>query len=66
MELVNENIVDCTCLIKETFPQFETPRATPTMSITKDEENDVLRYACGYIAMKLRERFLKVKGSPIC
>ena len=54
MELVNENIVDC--LVKETFPQFETPRATPTMSITKDEEN-VLRYACGYIAMKLRERF---------
>ena len=66
MEIVNESIVDC--LIKETFPQFETPRATPTMSITKDEEN-VLRYACGYIAMKLKERFLKVKrqkGSPIC
>ena len=58
MELVNESIVDC--LIKETFPQFETQRATPTMSITKDEEN-VLRYACGYIAMKLKERFLKVK-----
>ena len=31
------------------------------MSITKDKEN-VLRYACGYIAMKLRERFLKVEG----
>ena len=59
MELVNESIVDC--LIRETFPQFETPRATPTIEITKDEEN-ILRYACGYIVMKLKERFLKVKG----
>ena len=59
MELINESIVDC--FIEENFPQFETSRATPIIDITKDEEN-ILRYACGYIAIKLKERFLKVKG----
>ena len=50
MELVNESIVEY--LIKATFPLFETTRlrATPTieMSMNEDEEN-ILRYACGYI-----------------
>ena len=62
MELINESIVDC--FIKETFPQFETSRATPIIDITKDE--NILRYTCGYIVIKLKERFLKVKGNPIC
>ena len=50
-----------TVLSKKLSLKFETSRATPIIDITKDEEN-ILRYACGYIAMKLRERFLKVKG----
>ena len=59
MELVNESIVYS--LVKATFPQFEMTRATPTIEITKDEEN-ILRYICGYIAMKLKHKFLKVKS----
>ena len=66
MELANKSIIDC--LIKETFPQFETARATPTIETTKDEE-EIFQYACGYIAIKLKERFLKLKrqkGNPVC
>ena len=29
--------------------------------MSKDEEN-ILRYACGYVAMKLKKRFTKVSG----
>lgn len=60
MELVNESILDS--LIKATFPQLEMTRATPTIEITEDEEN-ILRYVCSYIAMKLKHKFLKIKSA---
>ena len=58
-ELVNETILDS--LINTTFPEFNMTRATPMIDITKDEEN-ILRYACGFIGMKLRQKFLKMEG----
>ena len=58
-ELVNESILDS--LIKATFPEFSITRATPMIYITKDEEN-ILRYVCGFIGMKLRQKFLKIAG----
>ena len=60
VELVNEGILDS--LIKATFPEFNMlTRATPMIDITKDEEN-ILRYICGFIGMKLRQKFLKIES----
>ena len=59
MELMNESIVDY--LIKKAFPVLEVPRVTQSVELSKDEEN-ILRYACGYVSMKLRPRFSKLSG----
>ena len=46
-------------LIEETFKtEPEAPSQVIATTLTKDEEN-ILRYACGYVGMKLHERFLK-------
>ena len=50
MELINESIVDY--LIKKAFPVLEVPRVTQSVELSKDEEN-ILRYACGYIKAKV-------------
>ena len=39
----------------------ESPSQVVATSLTKDEEN-ILRYACGYVGMKLYQRFLKTLG----
>lgn len=60
MELVNETILEE--LISDTFPSGEeTSPEIGTVTLTKDEAN-IIRYACGYVAMKLHKRFLKEHG----
>ena len=60
MEIVNEAIFEK--LIEETFKtEPESHSQVVATSLTKDEEN-ILRYACGYVGMKLHQRFLKTPG----
>ncbi len=60
MELVNETILEQ--LITEMFPTYkETPPENEAVLLTRDEEN-VIRYACGYVAMKLQKKYLKEHG----
>ena len=63
MEIVNEILFEK--LIEEMFrvePEESTEAdAAEAALLTKDEEN-ILRYACGYIGMKLYQRFIKTPG----
>ena len=58
MELVNESLLEN--LTKE---MYAVPQCSPTctMNLSKDEE-DIIRYACGYVGMKLYNRFVKQPG----
>ena len=58
MELVNESLLEN--LTKE---MYAVPQCLPTctMNLSKDEEN-IIRYACGYVGMKLYNRFVKQPG----
>lgn len=58
MELVNESLLEN--LTKE---MYTVPQCSPTctMNLSKDEEN-IIRYACGYVGMKLYNRFVKQPG----
>ena len=53
---MNESIVDN--LIKKALPVLEVPRVTQSVELSEDEEK-ILRYACGYVSMKLRPRYSK-------
>ena len=59
MELVNESLLEN--LTKE---MYAVPQCSPTctMNLSKDEENIILRYACGYFGKKLYNRFVKQPG----
>jgi len=60
MELVNECVFQD--LLRTTFEARETSNAQePEVTLSEDEEN-IIRYACGYIGMKLRRKFMKVEG----
>ena len=59
MELVNEVCFEN--MIKERYAT--TPaRASTATSLTVDEEN-IIRYACGFVGMKLHDRFIRQHGS---
>ena len=63
MELMNESLFEG--LIKETFQGEQHPSPPDhekALHLTKDECN-ILRYACGYVTMKLQTRFLKQPGN---
>ena len=64
MELMNESIFES--LIKGMFdtgePGEQAEQHTEHLELTKDECN-ILRYACGYVAMKLQLKFLKQPGN---
>lgn len=58
MELVNETFF--ANIIKQKYAA--PPKLTFTRpSLTKDEEN-IIRYACGFVGMKLHDRFIKQAG----
>ena len=61
MELVNETLLEN--LTKEiyTIPQHEESTPTCNMKFSKVEES-IIRYACGYVGMKLYNRFVKQPG----
>ena len=60
MELVNESVFEE--LTKVMYTPVEEQRNTPAdTNFSKDEQN-ILRYACGYVAMKLHRRYLKQHG----
>lgn len=58
MEIANEALFEK--LIEEMF-STEAEDSVESVSLTKDEEN-ILRYACGYVGMKLHQHFLKLPG----
>ena len=60
-ELINESIMDH--LIETSFPAKQEARTscTPPVELNKEEEN-IIRYACGYVCMHLRRRFLSSKN----
>lgn len=59
MELINESIFEK--LIADMFTTDEGTSLESLVPLTKDEEN-IIRYACGYVGMKLHKKFLKVHG----
>ena len=64
-ELINEQIMEG--LLTDTFKVFEEPldqqdtEASAAVILSKDEEN-VLRYACGYVVKKLLHEFVQQDG----
>ena len=60
-ELINEGIMDH--LIETSFPAKLEARTscTPPIELNKEEEN-IIHYACGYVCMHLRRRFLNSKS----
>jgi len=58
MELVNETYFEN--LIKQRCAH-PPQKAVMSPSLTTDEEN-IIRYACGYVGMKLHDRFIKQDG----
>lgn len=61
MELVNDSFLEN--LAKD---MYAVPECIPTFTendihLTKDEEN-IIRYSCGYVVMKLHNRFVKQPG----
>ena len=59
MELVNETMFEKMTKAKYESASHEEPVRPP--SLTNDEEN-IIRYICGYVGMKLHERFVKQHG----
>ena len=60
MEIVNEVLFEK--LIEAMFrAEPEESTQAEAAPLTKDEEN-ILRYACGYVGMKLYQRFIKMPG----
>ena len=60
MELVNECI--CQHLLCTTFKDRGEPSVQePDVTLNEDEEN-IIRYACGYIGMKLHRKYMKIEG----
>ena len=62
--LINEGIMDH--LIETSFPAKLKTRTNCTLPIelNKDEEN-IIRYAFGYVCMHLRRRFLSSKSEKV-
>ena len=60
-ELINKSIMDH--LIETPFPAKLEARTscTPPIELNKQEEN-IIRYACGYVCIHLRRRFLNSKS----
>lgn len=61
MELVNETFLEKFIKSKYATPPTVNETVKPP-SMTRDEEN-IIRYACGYVGMKLHDRFIKQHGS---
>ena len=55
-ELVNETVLEQ--IIKQSFPLNAAIAVNEPSPMSKDEGN-ILQYACGFVAMKLKKRFLK-------
>ena len=63
-KLINKGIMDH--LRETSFPAKLKTRTNCTLSmeLNKDEEN-IIRYACGYVCMHLRRRFLSSKSKKV-
>ena len=59
MELVNETLLER--MIKSRYALTPPEVAARPPSLTRDEES-IIRYACGYIGMKLHEKYIKQHG----
>lgn len=61
MELVNESLLDD--IIKTTYAVSHKNPSTPHLHLHLSiEEENIMRYACGYVGMKLHNRFVKQHG----
>jgi len=65
MELVNESLLQK--LSKEIFsiPQCENSRSETVSTYLTEDEYNIMRYACGYIGMKLYNRCAEVPRTRI-
>ena len=59
MEIINESIFQD--LIMKMFQQPCVQECVTVVTLNEDEEN-IIRYACGYIGMKLQSKYLKMQG----
>jgi len=59
MQLTNQQIIED--LLTSMFQTIEKEPSEPLVELTADEEN-VIRYACGYVVRKLHQKFLKQHG----
>jgi len=59
MEIINKSIFQD--LVHKMFQHSEEPCVQECVVTLNDEEN-IIRYACGYIGMKLRSKYLKMQG----
>ena len=61
MELTNESLLESMAKDMYSIPQPEERTPTCDMYLSKDEQN-IIRYACGYVGMKLHNQFVKQPG----
>jgi len=60
MELINESLLENMAKDMYTIPQPRESTSTLDICLSKDEQN--IRYACGYVGVKLHNRFVKQHG----
>jgi len=60
MEIINESIFQD--LVLKMFQRSEEPCVQECVVTLNEDEENIIRYVCGYIGMKLRSKYLKMQG----
>ena len=62
VELVNESLLEKLCKNMFGIPRRESSRSETVSTYLSEDEQNIIRYACGYVGMKLYNRFVKQPG----
>ena len=62
VELVNESLLEKLCKNMFGTPRRESSRSETVSTYLSEDEQNIIRYACGYVGMKLYNRFVKQPG----
>lgn len=62
MELVNESLLENLCKNMLDIPQRENSSSETASTYLSEDEQNIIRYACGYVGMKLYNKFIKQPG----
>ena len=62
MEIISQSIFQD--LIMKMFQQPCVQECVTVVTLNEDEEN-IIRYACGYIGIKIRSKYLKMQGEKV-